>query len=85
MYIDKTMIYRPCVAMPVFLTLKAPYKMVEAGSNANVLDESIVLANLPREVAKLFRCTGATMAIQSQDPNVVMKVGRWKEDFICTL
>ncbi len=48
MYIDITRIYRPCVTLLVFLTLKAPYKMLEASSIANILVESIVLANLPR-------------------------------------
>ncbi len=49
MYIDKTSIYRPCVALTIFSTLNVPYKMIETSSIVDLLGESTVLANLPRE------------------------------------
>ena len=79
-YIARTESYRPADG-PVFLTLRSPYKALEASSVAKVLEESISLAGLSGQgfSAKSFRPTGATSAIeQGISPEVVRKVGRWK-------
>ena len=56
---------------PVFLTLRPPFKALEASSIAKVLDETIKLAGLADQgfTAMSFRPTGATAAIDQQiDP-----------------
>lgn len=66
---------------PVFLTLREPFKALEASSIAKILESSIQLAGLSDQgfTAKSFRPTGATVAIeQNINPDIVRKVGRWK-------
>ena len=65
----------------VFLPLDPPFKAPEASQIAQIMETAIQEAGLAGQgfTAKSFRPTGATMAIAcNQDPNIVMKVGRWK-------
>jgi site-specific recombinase XerD len=69
----------------VFVSLKKPYTALGAQSIANILEDAIELAGLGGQgfSAKSFRCTGATAAIEAgQDPNIVMKMGRWKTESV---
>ena len=79
-YIMRTEAHRPSDGA-VFLTIRPPFKALEASSVAKILDESIVLAGLGGQgfSAKSFRPTGATAAIeQGINPDIVRKIGRWK-------
>ena len=78
----------PPQSEPVFLTLRPPFKAFEASPIAKVLDETIKLARLTEQgfTAKSFRPTGATATIDKHiDPEIVQKVGRWKNSVFCTL
>lgn len=80
-YIQRTETYRGGGG-PVFITLRPPYKALEASSVAKILDEAIELAGLGNQgyTAKSFRPTGATSAVeQGIKPETVRKVGRWKD------
>lgn len=80
-YIDRTDSCRP-PDKALFLTLRPPFKALEASSVAKILDESISLAGLGGQgfSAKSFRPTGATSAIEKGiNPEIVRKVGRWKD------
>ena len=66
---------------PVFLSLHAPYHGLTADTIRDILDTAIVHAGLAGQIysAKCFSPTGATYAVQlGYDPNVIMKIGRWK-------
>ena len=80
-YIRRTESQRPENGA-LFLTLRPPYKALEAASVARVLDEAIGLAGLGGQgfSAKSFRPTGATAAIeQGVNAETVRKIGRWKD------
>ena len=79
-YLNRTKIYRKDNG-PVFIALKSPYGALSSQAITNILNESIALVGLPRNIysAKCFRPSGATKAIsEGFDPNMVQKVGRWK-------
>ena len=66
---------------PVFISLKKPYGALSSQVITNILNESISLVGLSRDIysAKSFRPSGATKAVSvGFDPNMVQKVGRWK-------
>ena len=66
---------------PLFVSLKKPYKAIQAGTISNILEESILLAGLAGQgfSAKSFRPTGATAAVNmGVDPRTAMQIGRWK-------
>lgn len=66
---------------PVFISLRCPYNAIDSSTVSRILEEAIVLAGLPTKdfSAKSFRPTGATTAIsQDMNPEIVRKVGRWK-------
>ena len=66
----------------MFLTLRPPYKALEASSIGRILDESISLAGIAGRglSAKSFRPTGDTTAVENGlDPEMIRKVGRWKD------
>ena len=78
---ERTECYRP-PGGPVFLTLRPPYKELEASSVGRVFEEAIVLAGLGGRgfSAKSFRPTGATAAVENGlDSEMIRKVGRWKD------
>jgi len=80
MYIEKTKTVRPPNGA-LFLPLRPPYKAISHSTVASVLNEAIRLAGLDTTQfkAKDFRPTGATVQVANGfDPNVVMKMGRWK-------
>lgn len=80
-YITRTESIRPKPENPVFLTLKKPYRALDASTIGDIMNESIKLAGLGGKgySAKSFRPTGATVAIETnQNPAQVMKTGRWK-------
>ena len=79
-YIERTREHR-CQDGPVFITLRSPYNAVDYSTVSRILEEAIVLAGLSTKEfsAKSFRPTGATTAIaQNFNPEIVRKVGRWK-------
>lgn len=79
-YISKTNLIRP-ESGAVFLPLRPPYKAITHSTVASVLNEAIGMAGLDttKFKAKDFRPTGATVQVANGfDPNVVMKMGRWK-------
>lgn len=66
---------------PVFITLRPPFKHLEASGIAKVLEEGITLAGLGGKgfSAKSFRPTGATAAVDMDvEPDKVRRLGRWK-------
>lgn len=80
-YIIRTECWRPNPQRPVFLSLKAPFKPIDAATVGKILQEAIKLAGLSSTqfTPKCFRPTGATLAVEhNHDPDIVMKVGRWK-------
>jgi hypothetical protein len=80
-YIARTEALRPSPSNPVFVSLKAPYHAITSSTVSSVLESAITLAGLDttKFSAKSFRPTGATVAIEEgNDPDVVMKLGRWK-------
>jgi hypothetical protein len=79
-YIERTNLNRPADGA-IFLPLRPPYKAISHGTVANILSEAIRSAGLDSKMfrAKDFRPTGATVQVANGfDPNVVMKMGRWK-------
>jgi integrase len=84
-YITRTDNIRPKPDNPVFLTLKKPYRALDASTISDIMNESIKLAGLSDKgyTAKSFRPTGATVAIETkQNPAQVMKTGRWKTESV---
>ena len=80
LYIQRTASFRGQEG-PVFLTLNKPYNPLSAKAVSNILNESISLVGLSRNLysAKSFRPTGATKAVsEGINPNIVQKTGRWK-------
>ena len=80
-YMKRTEKVAPHENSPVFVSLKKPYKGVNAQTVAKVLEKSIELAGLDKQLysAKCFRPTGATRAVESGlDPDKVRRIGRWK-------
>lgn len=72
-----------CTGNPVFVTLRKPYRAVQSGSIANILQEAITLAGLGGKgfTPRCFRPTGATAAVKNNTkPETAMMVGRWKTD-----
>ena len=66
---------------PVFLTLRQPYRHLDAASIAKVMNEAIIMAGLDGRqfTAKSFRPTGATSAVDAAvEPDKVRRLGRWK-------
>ena len=79
-YLEKTRKFR-IRGGPIFISLKFPYGALSSQAITNILNESIEMVGLPRNIfsAKCFRPTGATKAVSAgYDPNIVQKVGRWK-------
>jgi hypothetical protein len=84
-YISRTDSVRPKPSNPVFLTLRKPFKALDASTISDIMNESIKLAGLDGQgfSAKSFRPTGATIAIERhQDPARVMRTGRWKTESV---
>ncbi len=80
-YIDRTSDVRPKDSLPVFISLKAPYKAVGSDTIGNILEDAIDRAGISNQgfSAKSFRPTGATNAVALGIlPETVMKIGRWK-------
>lgn len=70
-----------CESKPLFVSLKAPFTAVSAGTIADQLNAAIKLAGLGDRgySAKSFRPTAATVAIASGcDPDIARKIGRWE-------
>ena len=64
---------------PLLLTLKRPYKHLDASSVRRVLNDSIACAGLSGFTAKNFRPTGATNAIKlGVSADTARYIGRWK-------
>jgi hypothetical protein len=81
LFIQRTASVRPLDTLPVFVSLKAPYKAIASDTIGSILQEAIHLAGLDGQgfTAKSFRPTGATTAVTlGIIPETVMKVGRWK-------
>ena len=80
-YIARTDDIRPLADKPVFLTLRKPFKAIDASTASDIMAESISLAGLGGQGygPKCFRPTGATVAVETKhDPADIMKTGRWK-------
>ena len=79
-YIFRSEPMRQCLSdCPLFLTLRRPYKHLDASSVRRVLNEAISCAGLSGFSAKCFRPTGATNAIKlGLNPDTARHVGRWK-------
>lgn len=65
-YISKTRHNRPLQSLPVFISLRQPYKALTSAGIADILNDSIAKAGLSGQgySAKSFRPTGATAAVE---------------------
>ena len=82
-YMQKTRCYRPTPDNAVFLTLKAPFRGIQAATVREILKRSLHEAGLSDYTPRSFRCSGATAAIASQcDPGTTRQIGRWKSDSV---
>lgn len=84
-YISRTQKNRCKRTKPVFISLVKPFEVLSAQQISEILNLSIVLAGLDGKgfSAKLFRCTGATAAIEGgQNAEIVRKMGRWKTSHV---
>jgi integrase len=63
----------------VFLTLRQPFKGLDASCISSVLSGVLHQLGLRNTTPKAFRHTGATMAIEAgMNPDVVLHIGHWK-------
>ena len=79
-YITRTETFRNPQKRLLFISLYPPYRAISARSVALILEEAISRAALSGQgySAKSFRPTGATYVVKNNNPDTVMKVGRWK-------
>ncbi len=80
-YIDRTRNSRPADTLPVFISLRAPFKAISSSSIAQILGQAISLSGLAGRgfSAKNFRPTSATAAVAAKVPvETAMQLGRWK-------
>ena len=84
-YIEITDKCRDYTTKPLLLSLVRPYGPLCSQQVSSILNESIQLAGLGGQgfSARLFRCSGATAAIEGgADGEVVRKLGRWKTSHV---
>ena len=84
-YICRTDKFRCVLSKPVFIALVKPYSVLCSQQISVILNQAISSAGLNGKgfTAKLFRCSGATAAIEAgQDAEIVRKLGRWKTSHV---